>query len=85
MTLTADAKGRIACKELFPPRTSFSAEKDAAGRVVLTRLVKAESQCRTVKPVFYKGGWIMPGEVDVEKLADEIRQARERRDEDLLG
>lgn len=85
MTLTADDKGRLTCRELFPPRASFSAEKDECGRVVLVRLVKQESPPRVVKPIPYKGGWIMPGEVDMDRLAEEIREERQQRDESLLG
>lgn len=85
MTLTADAKGRITCRELFPPETSFSAEKDEFGRVILTRLAKEERPPKLVKPIFHKGFWVLPGEVDVEKLAQEIKEERQRRDENILG
>ena len=85
MTLTADAKGRLACRGLFPPKTSFAAERDDAGRIILVRLAKQESPPKLVKPIPYKGGWIMPGDYDVEKFGDEIADERRRRDEDLLG
>ena len=35
MTLTADSKGRIACRDLFPPHASFEALKEPDGRVTL--------------------------------------------------
>ena len=85
MTLTADAKGRITCRELFPPETSFAAEKDEMGRIILVRLAKQESPPKVVKPIFYQGFWIMPGEVDMDKLTQEIKEERQRRDENLLG
>jgi hypothetical protein len=37
-TLTADGKGRIACRNLFPPHASFDALKEPDGRVTLIRL-----------------------------------------------
>ena len=85
MTLTADREGRLTCRELFTPETSFAAERDESGRIILVRLVKEESPPKLVKPVSYKGGWIMPGEVDAEKLAQELAEERRRRDENLLG
>ena len=85
MTLTADRKGRLTCRELFTPEAGFAAERDESGRIILVRLVKTESPPKLVKPVFYKGGWIMPGEVDAEALAQELAEERQRRDENLLG
>jgi hypothetical protein len=85
MTLTADKKGRLTCRELFTPQATFAAERDDRGRIILVRLAKKDSPPKTVTPVAYKGGWIMPGEVDVEKLAREIAEERQRRDENLLG
>ena len=38
MTLTADSKGRIACRDLFPPHASFKALLEPDGRVTLIRL-----------------------------------------------
>ena len=85
MTLTADDKGRLTCRDLFPPRTSFAAERDELGRIVLTRLAKQEQPAKLVKPVRYKDGWIIPGDVDMEKVVEEIAQERRHRDENLLG
>ena len=42
MTLTADSKGRIACRDLFPPHASFEALKEPDGRVTLIRLRREE-------------------------------------------
>jgi hypothetical protein len=85
MTLTADQKGRLTCRELFPPRTSFAAERDEAGRIILVRLARQESPAKVVRPIPYKGGWLMPGEVDMDKLCEEIQRERQSRDENLLG
>lgn len=85
MTLTADKKGRLTCRDLFTPEASFAAERDDRGRIILVRLSKQESPPKVVKPIACKGGWIMPGEVDVEKLSQEIAEERQRRDENLLG
>lgn len=85
MTLTSDAKGRITCRQLFPPQTRFAVEHDERGRIILVRLVKQDAPPRVVKPILYKGCWIMPGEVDMDKLTQEIREERQRRDENLLG
>jgi len=85
MTLTADKKGRLTCRDLFTPQASFAAERDERGRIILVRVVKQESRPKVVRPVPYKGGWIMPGEVDVDKLTQEISEERHRHDESLLG
>jgi hypothetical protein len=37
MTLTADDKGRLTCRELFKPGSVYSADRDGE-RVVLTKL-----------------------------------------------
>jgi hypothetical protein len=85
MTLTADKKGRLTCRDLFTPEASFAAERDESGRIILVRLVKQPSPAQLIKPVAYKGGWIMPGEVDTQKLAEELADERRQRDENLLG
>ncbi|MEI6395363.1 MAG: hypothetical protein WCT12_30175 [Verrucomicrobiota bacterium] len=55
MTLTADSKGRIACRDLFPPHASFEALKELDGRVTLIRLRREDSKPRLVKPIIRKG------------------------------
>jgi hypothetical protein len=85
MTLTADEKGRLTCRELFPPRAALDAHKDELGRVVLTRLAKQEHPPRLVKPIRHKDGWLMPCEVDMDKLVEEIAQERRAQDENILG
>lgn len=85
MTLTVDEKGSLTCRELFPPLARFAAETDEAGRVVLTKLPAPETPAELVKPIQYKGFWILPGEVDAEKLVEELKEEREKRDAHLLG
>ena len=85
MVLTADDKGRLTCRDLFPPRTSFAAERDDLGRIVLTRLAKRESPARLVTPIPYKGAWLMPAEVDMDRMVEELSRERQHRDENLLG
>ena len=88
MTLTADSKGRIACRELFPPHASFEAIKSADGRVTLIRLRREERKPLLVKPVRRHGLLVLPvpaDELDSEALDAEIREERENENADLLG
>jgi hypothetical protein len=88
MTLTADNKGRIACRELFPPHASFEAIKELDGKVTLIRLRREERKPRIVKPVLRKGHLVLPlgdGELDTEALNREIRDEREKENARLLG
>ena len=88
MTLTADSKGRIACRDLFPPHASFEALKKPDGRVTLIRLRREERKPRLVKPVVRNGLLVLPmgnAELDTEALDREIREERERENARLLG
>jgi len=87
MTLTADNKGRIACRKLFPPHASFEAIKEADGRVTLIRLRREARKPRLVKPILRKGLLVLPveGELDTEALDKEIRDERENQNAGLLG
>jgi hypothetical protein len=85
MILTVDDEGRLGCPELFPPGAIFDAHEDEMERIVLTRVDSEEIPPKLVKPIRYKDGWLMPGEVDMDKLAQEIGQARLARDENPLG
>jgi hypothetical protein len=88
MTLTADSKGRIACRDLFPPHTSFEALKEPDGRVTLIWLRREERKPRLVKPIVRKGLLVLPmgnAELDAEALDREIREERERENARLLG
>ncbi len=88
MTLTADSKGRIACRGLFPPHASFEAIKTQDGKVVLTRLRRDERKPRLVRPVLRNGMLVLPVEpeqLDAEAMDLEIREDRERENERLLG
>lgn len=85
MTLTADDKGSLTCRDLFPPRASFEALQEPGGRVVLVRLKPAERQMKVVRPIQKKDLWLLPGELDADALAAEINEEREIRDASLLG
>ena len=88
MTLTADSKGRIACRDLFPPHASFEALKEPDGRVTLIRLRREDRKPRLVKPILRKGLLVLPmdsAELDSEALDREIREERERENARLLG
>ena len=88
MTLTADSKGRIACRNLFPPHASFEALKEPDGRVTLIRLRREDRKPHLVKPIVRKGLLVLPmdnGELDSEALDREIREERERENARLLG
>jgi hypothetical protein len=88
MTLTADDKGRIACRKLFPPRASFEATREPDGKVTLVRLRRDEREPRIVKPVLRRGLLVLPiegGELDADALDKEIREEREQENARLLG
>lgn len=88
MTLTADSKGRIACRELFPPHASFEAIKEEDGKVTLIRLRREAAKPRLVRPVVRKGLLVIPmegAELDTEALDREIRLERERENARILG
>jgi hypothetical protein len=85
MTVTADDKKRVVLPSA-KPGDSFDLQASAEGNFVLRRLEPTQSPVpRLVKPIPYKGGWLMPGEVDMDKLIEEIAQERQSRDENLLG
>ena len=86
--MTADSKGRIACRSLFPPHARFEALKEPDGRVTLIRLRREDRKPRLVKPVVRKGLLVLPmddAELDSEALDREIREERERENVRLLG
>jgi hypothetical protein len=85
MTVIADDKKRVVLPSA-KPGDRFEVESSAEGTFVLRRLESAEpAVTKLVKPILYKGAWLMPGEVDMDKLTEEIVQERQRRDENLLG
>jgi hypothetical protein len=85
VTVTADEKKRVVLPSA-KPGDRFELQASAEGTFVLRRLESVSAPAsNTVKPIPYKGGWLMPGEVDMDKLAEELVQERRRRDEDLLG
>jgi hypothetical protein len=85
MIVTADDQKRVIIPSA-KPGDQFDIQAPEEGTFVLRRLDSIESPAaKLVKPLPYKGGWLMPGEVDMDKLTDEIAQDRQRRDENLLG
>ena len=78
MRLTADSKGRLGSRELFPPGRSFEVEKDPnSGRVVLIELVPKEAKPPKVKLVRRKGRTMLVsdralGPLDVAKALEEF-------------
>jgi hypothetical protein len=88
MTLTADSKGTIACRDSFPPHASFEALKEPDGRVTLIRLRREDRKTRLVKPILRKGLLVLPmdnAQLDSEALDREIREDRGRENARLLG
>lgn len=49
MKLTADDQGRLACAELFPPRSTFDATRQPDGSVRVLELVEKESHPAKVR------------------------------------
>jgi len=85
MTVTADDKKRVVLPSA-KPGDRFDLQTSGEGTFVLRRLEPVKPPApKLVKPIPYKGGWLMPGEVDMDKLNEEIAQERQRRDENLLG
>ncbi|MEY2429583.1 MAG: hypothetical protein QOJ40_2468 [Verrucomicrobiota bacterium] len=85
MTVTADDRKRVVLTAA-KPGDCFDVQVSGDGTFVLRRLEPVQSpRAKLVKPIPYKGAWLMPGEVDMEKLTEEIAQERQRRDENLLG
>ena len=60
MKLTADNQGRIACRELFPPRKTFDATRQPDGSIRVVELV--EKQPRTGKLVRKDGRTYLVGD-----------------------
>lgn len=85
MTLTTDSKGRLTCRQLFGVHSSYEAETDASGRIILTKLVKSRGEAEVVKPVRRHGLLVIPMELDEEALDREIREDREAINAALLG
>ena len=88
ITLTADSKGRIACRDLFPPHASFEALKEPDGRGTFIRLRREEGKPHLVKPIVRKGLLVLPmedAELDSATLDREIREEPERENARLLG
>jgi hypothetical protein len=78
MKLIADSKGRLTCRELFPPGTPFDAERDpATGKVVLVELVPKESKPAIARLVRRCGRTLLQGgrqvtAADVQRALEEF-------------
>ena len=73
VTVTADDKKRVVLPAA-KPGDRFDLQASAEGNFVLRRLEPTQSPVpRLVKPIPYKRGWLMPGEVDMDKLIEEIQ------------
>jgi hypothetical protein len=78
MKLLADSKGRLACKALFPPRTPFSAQRQADGSIRVVELV--EKEVPVVRPVRTREGFLMlPRKLDRKTITAAIRADRDAR------
>jgi hypothetical protein len=85
VTVIADDRKRIVLTAA-EPGDRFDVQSSGEGTFVLRRLDSHQSPPpKLVKPIPYKGGWLMPGKVDMDKVTEEIVQERQRQDEDLLG
>jgi hypothetical protein len=78
MRLIADNKGRLTCRELFPPGTVFDAERElVSGHVVLVELVPKTTSPPKVKLVRQKGRTLLQSDrtfslADVQHALDEF-------------
>ena len=76
--LIADSKGRLTCRELFPPGVPFEAEKDpATGKVVLVELVPKVPSAPTAVLLRQGGKTLLKGDrtvtrADVQKALEEF-------------
>jgi hypothetical protein len=81
VTLTADEKGRISCRALFPPHASFEALKEADGTVRLVRLKPHKEEPVRVRPIKKNEMLMIPmeeGELDQEALIKQIHEEQEK-------
>lgn len=76
MKVTTDDQGRLACAELFPPRSTFDARRMPDGAV---RIIKLENgEVPVVKSVITKDGlMISPVKIGRETIRAAIRADRD--------
>jgi hypothetical protein len=76
MILTADKKGRLGSRTLFPPGTAFESSFDAQGRIVLVRLVPAQREPAKARLVRKAGYTMLKSSVAVsrEEMLEAIRK-----------
>jgi hypothetical protein len=76
MTVTADDKKRVLLHSAKPGE-QFDVQTSGEDIIVLRRLEPLQDAVpKVVKPIPYKGGWLMPGEVDMDKLTEEVFEER---------
>ena len=81
MTLTSDDKGRLACRELFPPRTSFDVSRTPEGQILLRKLVP-QTQRQVRGKLKRVGGRLileLPGKLAPSAIEDAVREERDSR------
>ncbi len=81
MTLTADEKGRLTCRELFPPKASFEVSETQDGEIVLKKLAP-QAQRRAfgkLKRVDGKLVFELPGTLMPTAIEDAVRAERDSR------
>jgi antitoxin (DNA-binding transcriptional repressor) of toxin-antitoxin stability system len=66
-------RGKAVASMLRPATLEWRFE---VGKLRGRKLVPKFEEVRTVKPTLYKGVFMMPGEVDLDRLAEEIQAAR---------
>src|SRR5712671_3178913 len=68
VTVTSDDKKRVVLPSA-KPGDRFDLQASEEGTFVLRRLEPVQSCApKLVKPIPYKSGWLMPGDVDMDKL-----------------
>ena len=86
MRVSTDDRCRMQSRELLKPNARYEGELDSQGRVILTRLVKAEARPRLVKPVLRKGLLVLPDlDLDEAALDEQVREERDELNAHLLG
>jgi hypothetical protein len=81
MTLTSDDKGRLTCRELFPPRTSFNVSKTPEGQILLEKLIpQTRRQVRAkLKKIGDRLILQLPGTLTPSSIEDAVRDERDSR------
>lgn len=75
MKLTSDNKGRLTCADLFPPRTTFDAQRMPDGAVRVVELVEKEMPIATTHKV--EGFILVNAKLDRKSIRAAIRADRD--------